>query len=255
MTRLEKNESKIILFSGSKGGCGCSFAASCVSAYLARKTNKNVLLLDLNIGKKDSRIIFNIEGKDVRDLGDIEDIVSELDTSILRRLVVNFDSSLNLILPSLKIEKNKIFCGKNLEVLLDVLGNNFDIICIDFPYHLLVHNELDLIEYVDKFIIVSLADFISVSNLNLLADSICCDDFSYSLDVVINKFNIKPSISPSRLSSILNYPVKAFIPYDRDIELLFLNKGPFPIFNYNLRIIRSIADLSERVYEDLNYGA
>ena len=254
MTGLEKSEPKVVLFSGSKGGCGCSFITACASAYLAEKTNKNILLLDLNTGKKDSRIIFNVASDDVRDLGDIEDIINELDISILRKLVINFDSSLNLILPSLKMEKHKIFCDKNLETILDVLKNNFDIIFIDFPYCLFTQIKLDFSEYIDKFIIISLADLISVNNLNLLANNICCDTPSYNFDVVINKFNVRPSISPSRLNSILSRPVKAFIPYDRDVEFLFLNRGPFSIFNYNLRIVRNIAELSERIYEDLDYG-
>ena len=254
MTNLEKSEPKVILFSGSKGGCGCSFITACVSAYLAEKTNKNILLLDLNTGKKDSRIIFNAEGNDIRDLGDIQDIIDELDISILRRLVVNLDSSLNLIMPSLKMEKNKIFFNKNLETILDVLKKNFDIICIDFPYCLFTWNKLDFSEYIDKFIIVSLADLISVNNLNLLANNICSNDLFYSFDVVINKFNIRPSISPTRLNSILSHPVKAFIPYDKDVEFLFLNRGPSSVFNYNLRIVRNIAELSERIYEDIDYG-
>ena len=51
-------ESNVILFSSAKGGSGCSFIASTVSTYLARKTSVNILLLDLNVGKRDSRIIF-----------------------------------------------------------------------------------------------------------------------------------------------------------------------------------------------------
>jgi len=251
MAKLCKEESKIILFSGSKGGCGCSFVTYCVSAFLAKETSKNILLLDLNIGKKDSRIIFDISTENNRDLGDIETVIDELDVSILRRLVINFNSSLNLILPSLKIEKNKILDRKNLENLLDVLKDNFDIICIDFPYHFFSYHRFDYNEYIDKFVVISLPDLISISNLNLLTENIGFKDFSFSFDVVINRYNIKNSISPARLNSILKYPVRAFIPYDRDIEFLFLNKGPFSLFNYHLRIVRTIIELSERVYDDL----
>ncbi|GAI01444.1 unnamed protein product, partial [marine sediment metagenome] len=69
MDKINGDESKIVLFSGSKGGCGCSFITYCVSTYLARETTKNILLLDLNIGKKDSRLVFNLMDDSYRDLG------------------------------------------------------------------------------------------------------------------------------------------------------------------------------------------
>ncbi|MCL5072271.1 MAG: hypothetical protein M1308_15480, partial [Actinobacteria bacterium] len=99
--------------------------------------------MDLNIGKRDSRIIFNLEEKDLRDIGDIEDSIKEIDISLLKRLVVNFDNSLNLILPPLKLEKNKICFGKNLSLLLGILKHYFEIICVDFPYYLFMKNDFD----------------------------------------------------------------------------------------------------------------
>ena len=154
MNKINGDESKIVLFSGSKGGCGCSFITYCVSTYLARETTKNILLLDLNIGKKDSRLIFNLDDDSCRDLGDIEEVINELDISILRRLVVNFENSLNLILPPIKIEKNKIVCKDYLEKLLDVLKEHFDIICIDFPNYLLGRSKICLKDFVDKFVFI-----------------------------------------------------------------------------------------------------
>jgi len=252
MNKLDGNESKIVLFSGSKGGCGCSFVTYCVSTYLARETTKNILLLDLNIGKKDSRIIFNLIDGDHRDLGDIEDVIDELDISILKRLVINFENSLNLVIPPLKIEKNKIICKDYLEKLLDVLKENFDIICIDFPNYLFTRSKLCLKEFVDKFVFISLPDLISVNNLSVMTNNIILDELSFNFDIVINKFNIRPSISVSGLNNIINYPINTFIPYDRDIEFLILNRGPDSVFNYNLRIVQNISAFSRKIYEDLS---
>jgi len=252
MNKINGDESKIVLFSGSKGGCGCSFITYCVSTYLARETTKNILLLDLNIGKKDSRLIFNLDDDSCRDLGDIEEVINELDISILRRLVVNFENSLNLILPPIKIEKNKIVCKDYLEKLLDVLKEHFDIICIDFPNYLLGRSKICLKDFVDKFVFISLPDLISVNNLSVLTNNIICDGSSYDFDILINKFNTRPAISPTGLNTILNYPIDAFIPYDRDIEFLILNRGPDSIFNYNLRIVKDISAFSKKIYEDLS---
>lgn len=252
MIKPEGREPKIVLFSGSKGGCGCSFISYCVSTYLARETTENILLLDLNIGKKDSRLIFNLMDDDYRDLGDVEEVIGELDVSILRKLVINFDNSLNLILPPVKIEKNKFFNKKYLEKLLDTLKDHFDIICIDFPGYFFMQALVDLKDLIDKYVFVSLPDLISVNNLNLIVRNIIYDECSYDYDILINKFNTRPSISAAGMNSILNYPINAFIPYDRDIEFLILNKGPDSIFNYNLRVVNAISSFSKKIYEDFN---
>lgn len=253
MGNLKGGESKIVLFSGARGGCGCSFIAGCVSAYLAMKTNKNVVLLDLGIGKKDSRIIFGVSNENCRDWGDIEEIIDDLDNQVLRRLIINFESSLNLILPSLRMEKNKIFSFGNLEKLLDGLRESFDIILVDFPCYLFTFYKLDYREYGDRLVMVSSPDLISINNINILIDNIGLDEFSTSLSIVINRYNLRYSIPPSRLNYLLKYPVEAFVPYDRDVEFLFLNKGPFSIFNYSLRIVKILAELSERMFGELGF--
>jgi Flp pilus assembly CpaE family ATPase len=249
---IDDDESKIVLFSGSKGGCGCSFIAYCVSTYLARETTKNVLLLDLNIGKKDSRMVFNLSDESQRDLGDIERVIDELDISILKRIVINFENSLNLILPPVKIEKSGIIKKDQLEKILNVLKDHFDIICLDFPNHLFSHSKFCLKEFINKFVFISLPDLISVNNLNVMTGNIISNELYYDFDIVINKYNTRPAVSPSGLNNILKYPIDAFIPYDRDIEFLMLNRGPDSIFKYNLRIVHNISEFSRKLYEDLS---
>jgi len=246
-----RRESKVIFFSGIKGGCGSSFIANCTASHLAKTKSSNIVLLDLNSGKRDSRIIFNISDESVRDIGDLDSDFKDIDVSVLKRLVVNLDNSLNVIFPSLKYEKRKIFENKNLELFLDILSKIYDLILVDFPYYLLFKNDFDFLEYPDKFVLISQPDLISVSNLEILIKNLFPDSVSGKFLIAINKFNLKPYISPARIINIVRYPVETFIPYDRDIEYLYLTKGPFPIFNYNLRAVNNIADFSEKLYSCL----
>ncbi|MBN2072649.1 MAG: hypothetical protein JW770_01715 [Actinobacteria bacterium] len=244
-------ESRALMFAGSKGGCGCSFLSYTIATYFARETPGNVLLLDLNAGKKDSRIIFNTRMQNVRDIGDIDDVLDQLDTGILKKLVVNLDNSLNIILPPLRIEKGGILSIDNLDKLIGCLKDHFNIICIDFPFSLAGYGMFSSYGFIDKFIFISLPDLVSVNNLGNMIDTLIPDKHSVDFDLVINKFNIRPAISPTGLNGILRNPVNAFIPYDRDIEFLMLNRGPDAIFNYNLRIVRNIREFSQEIYEDM----
>ncbi len=247
-----KKDSKILFFSGSKGGCGCSFISNTVAAYFARNKNKNVLLVDLNCGKKDSRLIFNLSLKsNLRDIGDIEFDFKEIDFNTLRRLVINLDDSLHLILPPLKFEKTCLMAGENLNILFNSLSGIFDLIIVDTPFYLLQDKNIDFLEYADMFVFVTQAELISINNLEVIISNLCLENMPTRFEIVINKFNARPVISPSKIMSLLKFPISIFIPYDRDIELLYLTRGPGPMFDYNLRITKAISDFANILFEKL----
>jgi Flp pilus assembly CpaE family ATPase len=245
-------ESNVIIFSSGKGGSGCSFIASIIATYLARKTSSNILFLDLNTGKRDSRIVFDVDDGSYRDFGDIKDLAESIDTTVLKRLVINFDNSLHLILPPLDPEKGKMLKGDNFNQFIESLRDHFDIICIDFPSHLFKYIDMNRTDIADKFVFISLPDIVSVNNTRIFMEYINSIKSHQGAYLVINKYNMRPAISPTGLTSILKYPISSFIPYDRDIEFLLNTRGPDYIFNYNLRIVRSISELSQKIYEELD---
>jgi MinD-like ATPase involved in chromosome partitioning or flagellar assembly len=250
--KMSGSDSSIILFSGTKGGCGCSFIANTVASYFAMKKSKNILLVDLNTGRKDSRVIFDLLDEDNRDIGDLEGNMEDMDISVLKSLVINLETSLNIILPSLKFEKIRIFENNDMLDFFELLKSVFDIILIDFPYQHFLKSSRCLVENVDRFILVSQADIISISNLGLLIKNLNLDNLAPGFEILINKFNLRYVISPARIINIIKYPVNTFIPYDRDIESLYLTRGPFPVFKYNLRIIQSICAFADNIYEALD---
>jgi pilus assembly protein CpaE len=251
MRKRDNSESGVILFTSAKGGSGCSFLVNSVASYLALKTTANVLLLDLNIGKRDSRTVFDIDEQTMRDFGDIEEIIKGMNTHMLRKLVLNFESSLNIILPPLKMDRAGILKKENLNIFIECLRDHFDIILVDMPCYLFSYIDMAEVDMADRMVFVTLPDVCSVNNIRILMDNI--EDIRPGLDwyMVVNKYNIRASISPTGLANILKCPVTSFIPYDRDIEFLVKTRGPFQIFNYNLRIARSIKDLSMKIYEEL----
>ncbi len=244
-------DSRLVVFTSVKGGCGLSFITNCVASYLAKTKNKNILLLDSNIGKKDSRIIFEINENVIRDIGDIKENANDVDLTLLKKIVVNFENSLNLILPSLKFEKNVFEYYKNLSAFIELLLNTFDLVIIDLPqYYFFSESKFDF-ESVDKIVVVSGADNICINNLEVLLSNFFIEENEYKIDIIINKFNFRPFTLGPRLINSISLPVKAFIPYDKDIDYLYNLKGPFYLFNYCLRTIKAISSYSDSLYEEL----
>jgi Flp pilus assembly CpaE family ATPase len=251
MDKRNDSESGVILFTSAKGGSGCSFLVNSVASYLALKTTANILLLDMNIGKRDSRTVFDIDEKISRDFGDIEEIVKNMNTQVLKKLVLNLRSSLNIILPPLKMDKTGILREENLNIFIECLRDHFDIILVDMPYYLLSSINIVEVDIADRIVFVTLPDVYSAGNCRILMNHI--EHIRPGIDwyMVVNKYNIRVPISPAGLANILQYPVTTFIPYDRDIQFLVQTRGPFHMFNYNLRIVKSIKDFSMKIYEEL----
>ncbi len=252
MKRTGSPESNIILFTSAKGGSGCSFLANSVASYMALKTTSNVLLLDMNVGKSDSRIVFDVNDRGVKDFGYIGEKIERLDTSVLKGIVINLESTLNLIVPPLEMDRTGIFQRENLNRFIECLRDHFDIICIDMPGYLFSYMDMVEIDIADRFVFVSLPDIFSVNNSRTLIDYLEGIRPGPDCYLVINKYNMRPAISPTGLANILKYPITSFIPYDRDIEFLVNTRGPGHIFNYNLRIARNITGLSRKILEELD---
>ena len=249
---MKKDEGKIVLISGSKGGCGQSFISNCIGSYLAANTDKNIIIVDFNIGKTDSRIIYRTQDKNIRSLYDIKNMSGETDDALLKKIVVNFGNSLNMIFPPLYFDNLKTVTFKSFTRILSSLKKHFDVILIDEPSVFgLSNNENSIYEHIDKLLLVSLPDLVSLSNLNLIINQLQ-DSMEYlNPKLIINKYNTKPSVSFALLNTILKYPVEYFLPFDRDIEQLYLEKGPACIFKYNLKITRDLAAISDNLMKEL----
>ena len=244
-------ESNIIVFTSAKGGCGCSFMANTIAAYMAIKTTLNVLLVDLNAGRMDSWIVFGLDDLHARHMGNLPPVLEKMDVLALKKIVINMEDSLNIILPPLAVGNHYILDSKNLNIFIESIRDHFDLIFLDMPGYLLSHMDIHEVDISDRFVFVSLPDILSVNNTRLLMDHIKDYRSSYDFYLVINKYNMKPALSPTGLSNIIQHPIATFIPYDPDIENMVNTRGPGSIFKYNLRTVRNISGLATKLYEDL----
>jgi MinD-like ATPase involved in chromosome partitioning or flagellar assembly len=250
-TRKNDRGSNIIVFTSAKGGCGCSFLVNTVAAFMARKTTLNVLLVDFNAGRMDSRITFGLENNNTRHLGDLPPVLEDLDTFSLKKIVINMEDSLNIILPPLEIDDQHILDTGNLNILIEAIRDHFDLICLDMPGNLLGCVDISEVDISDRFVFISLPDIFSINNTRLLMDYIKDYRSGFDFYLVINKYNLRPALSTTGLSNIVQFPITTFIPYDRDIENMVKTRGPGSIFKYNLKIVRNISGLAGKIYEGL----
>jgi len=238
---------KTIIFTGSKGGCGQSFAANCIANYLAIKTSFNILMIDMNVGSRDSRTIYDAANEEIVTIADIYHEKKKPTISDIKKIISNFNNSLNYIFPPLK-QQNNVFSYTFLKYLFNLFTDNFDLVIADCDMFVDFNvKNGSIFDLSDELIIVSLADKVSVSNLNSIIGYFTKTKENLNIRVLINKYNIKPSISIFNLNSMVRYPISQFLPYDRDIENLYLTKGPASIFKYNLKLVNDLSQIAESI--------
>ncbi len=243
---------KIIIFTGTKGGCGQSFIANTVASYMAIKTKFNILMIDMNTGSRDSRALFKMTEEDILTIADIYNGKKKLVINDIKKIIVNFNNSLNYIFPPLRIE-NKIFNYGFLKNLFKLFKEIFDLIIVDcnmfVDFNIKNGSIFDLSE---ELIIVSLPDEVSVFNLNSILSYFLKTKENPELKVIINKYNIKPAIPFFKLNSLVKYPINQLLPYDRDIEALYLSKGPADIYKYNLTLVNTLKKIAEDIMKEIS---
>lgn len=243
MAKDLENDNKTIVFTGSSGGTGTSFLAACTASWFALNEDKSTLLLDLNQYSMDSRQVFDLQGSEIKDLGDIGTGIEEIDFEIIKRLSINLENSLDLILPPKSPGFSDIFDRQKLKEFIERLKGFFEIIIIDMPRMIFGRILCELDDIATRSVIISLPHEISLKNAYMILNEVLTSRCLCPADLIVNKYNLKPVIHPSKIGSLLPIPVKAFIPYDKDIEYLFFKEGPSSIYKYNLRMVRIIKEL------------
>lgn len=243
---------KIIIFTGSKGGCGQSFTANTIASYLAVKTKFNILMIDMNVGSRDSRALLKISGEDILTISDIYNEKKKPKINDIKKVIFNFNNSLNYIFPPL-ILQNKNFNFGFIKNLFGLLKNIFDLIIVDCNRSVdFIIKDGSIFDLGDELIIVSLPDEVSVFNLNLMLSSFLNSKEYKSIKIIINKYNIRPAIPVFKLNTIIKHPIEHLLPYDKDIEGLYLAKGPANIFKYNLTLVNNLKKIAEEAVKEIS---
>jgi cellulose biosynthesis protein BcsQ len=242
---IYKEEGKIIFFCGSKGGCGTTFISISVSNYFASSTNKNILFIDMNPNRDDARYIFKISNDFEKNISDLESIMNDLDFNVIKKIISNLENSLNVILSG-----RKVLSLDNLLKLLSFIKDYFDLIFVDFPLGLYDISEFYKISFIDKFILVTSPELISLINLSKNIQRLKDIDYINKVSLIANKYNRLRDVS--FINRLVKFPIDLFLQYDRDIENLFLSGKPQMIFKYNLKIIKNLKNYCMKLCSELS---
>jgi len=235
----------LIAIMNTKGGSGASLLASNIAHMLTAAMGQSVVLIDLDMQFGSPGQYLDLTPK--RGLIEALAHIEELDEFALDGYLLTHESGLRVMsAESQELLLNEESLGIRLEMLLDLLGKNFDQIIVDIPRHI---NSLTtaVLERADKVVLVIQQSLTHISDATRLVNIICQDlqiDKTRIVPVV-NRYQKNTEVSLSDIEKAFRGVSPIVVTNDFERVNGSLNNGiPLYTFARSAQITKGLLDLS-----------
>jgi pilus assembly protein CpaE len=249
---------QLVLFYGAKGGVGTTTMAINTGIALSRELNRRAVLLDANLQFGDLRVFLDLG----LDTASIVNAMSEpdLDTELLKNLIVRHHSGLDLLLAptspeaaDLVVERQRSEPG-SLTNLLQLTRRMYDYTLVDMAKSLDDFN-LQLFDEADLIYVVMTADLSCLKNVQLVLKTM--DNLGYErtkVKLILNRSNAYTGINVKNAEQVLGRAIDHQVINEYRAAIGALNSGePFMSSRPDGPLGRSVSDFA-RALDRLTAG-
>ena len=262
-TRLDSAQAtlrRVIVFYGAKGGVGCTTLAINTAIALAAEHKRRVALVDANLQFGDLRVFLDLK----LDTASIVNAISEpeLDADLLRRLVVNHASGVDLLLAPAAPEQADVVMEshrsspESLSHLVELMRGLYDYTVIDASRSL-DDITIHLFDEADVVYVILTADLSCLKNVQLVLKTMT--ELGYARDkvqLVLNRSNAFTGINIANAESVLGRPISHKVINEYRGAIGALNSGaPFMVSRPGSPLARAVADFATAVDKELSVVA
>ncbi len=125
LSRLSENWGGELLLCSDEGGVGKTTIATNLAAELAKKSNRSVVLVDLDL-QFGGDIAIMLDTVPIRTIADIAR-EEEVDSEIVEACLFTHDTGIRVLPSPLRPEQAEIVTGRHVEAILGLLAESFDL--------------------------------------------------------------------------------------------------------------------------------
>jgi Flp pilus assembly CpaE family ATPase len=208
----EKTHGKLLVFVGSKGGCGVTTVACNVAIGLAQNPDQRILLIDFALPIGDAALCLGIAADYSTE--DALRKVDRLDANSLQNLLVKHRSGVFVLAAPTKVPEVEVSKGA-VERLITIARREFDHVVVDVGSRIDVAANV-LFEDASTIYLVTQTGISELRNSNRLISQFFTERGS-NLEIVINRFDARQeSMNEDVVAKALGRPVRWKIPDDQD---------------------------------------
>jgi pilus assembly protein CpaE len=218
------SESKILAFFGAKGGVGTTTVATNVATSLAKHTEKDTVLIDLNLQFGNAALFLNVKQK--YSIMDVWKNLGYIDVSVFKAMLHKSSSGVHCLSGPPRVEEAETIKAEHIEELLVMLKKAFNYIIIDLG-PALDEVALKALDESDYILIVSALDVPTIYNTKRCLD--VCRRIGYDrqkVRLVINRYQGMDDLDSGSIEKLFGYPVFWRLPNQDDKSIaVSMNEG------------------------------
>jgi pilus assembly protein CpaE len=237
---------RVLAFYGAKGGVGTTTIAINVAIALERELDRRVCLVDANLQFGDHRVFLDL-GLDRKSIVDAVSAPS-IDGDLLRGVVVEHDSKVDLLLAPPTPEQAELVTKEHLTQIIDVLRGLYDYVVVDVDKRLDDMN-LGVFDAAENLFVVLTADLSCLKNVRLVLETLA--HIGYEGDrvkLVLNRSNAFTGINAKTAEGALRRPIDFQVLNEYRGAISALNSGaPVMATKPDSPLGRSFHDLARAI--------
>ncbi len=245
-----KNKPEIISLFSTKGGVGKTTLGANLAVSIAGKTNRDVVLVDLDLQFGDLAIMFNVNPRN--SITEVAHNMEEIDENLLDKYLVKHESGVKILPAPNKPEYAELLGTQHMEKIINTLKKSFDYIILDTPPFFNDIN-LSILDMSDQILLITNLELPTIKNTRLNLEIFDTLHHKEKVRLIINRSTEEQGIQKVDLESTLEWFAVSSIPSDNRLVISSVNKGmPFVLSHPTSKISNSIYSLAEIIIK--NWG-
>lgn len=213
-----------------KGGVGKTFVSINLAASLAKKPEKRVVLVDLDLDFGNAALALNLYPKFT--ITDVIDDIRHMDSDLIESYLIPHESGIKVLPANLQPNMNDFINAEHIHVILEALRESFDYVIVDMPGRF-VETIMPALALADQLLVITTPELSAVRNIKVLLVTLKDLNFPQSkIRIVLNKEDLRGEIKKNDVETTLNKKVDASIGLDYHRVLSSLNRGVPLVYEY-----------------------
>ncbi len=247
----KRKSGKVIVVYSPKGGTGVTTLAVNLGVVLQSEETPTILV-DANFQFGSIPLFLNETSKTT--IVDLTSRADQLDAEFIHEVVSEHkEIGIAFLQAPLRIEQAEEITGEQYSAVLGALREQYDYVVVDAPRAV---NDILLVslDAADMILVVLTQDIPAIQNTRIVLDLFNTLKVPRSkIQLVMNRYDKRISITPERVGESLKMPITVSIPLDDKIVLTSVNRGiPFMRYPTAEPICQTIQKMAATMVENLD---